>query len=84
MSNFENGIAGYVKGTAVITVYFPVDNRGNAHICCKQCPYFRVSSSSCALNGDMCAFPEHFVGQNCPLDRDGEFTNTNTNTNNIE
>jgi hypothetical protein len=43
--------------------------RGNPDICCRQCYYFRTSSSSCALNGEICQYPNKYVGASCPLER---------------
>ena len=66
-TGFENGIARYVHAVAKVDVYFPVDHRGNSHICCEQCFYYRESSHSCALNHEVCAFPSRYVGGMCPL-----------------
>ena len=70
MANFESGVAGYIRGVATIEVYFPVDAKGNADISCSQCEFFRSSSSSCALNHKICAYPQKYVGQFCPLERE--------------
>lgn len=64
---FESGISDYVHAVAKIDVYFPVDSRGNSHICCEQCFYYRESSHSCALNHEVCSFPSKYVGGMCPL-----------------
>ncbi len=69
MPDFESGVSGYVHAQAVVNVYFPVDHRGAADICCRQCKFFRTSSNSCALNGEICAYPSKYVGENCPLVR---------------
>ena len=55
MANFETGISSYIEATATVTVFFPVDTKGKADICCRQCYYFRTSSRSCALNGEICS-----------------------------
>lgn len=67
MATFETGISSYVKATATVTVYFPVDMKGNPDICCRQCYFFRTASNSCALNGEVCAYPNKYVGGLCPL-----------------
>ena len=67
LANFEGGVSSYVHAVATVEVYFPVDAKGNAEICCRQCPYFRTSSNSCALNGEVCAYPNKYVGARCPL-----------------
>ena len=76
MANFESGISGYVIATATVTVAFPIDAKGRADVCCRQCYYFRTSSRSCALNGEICSYPEHYVGPMCPLEpQKGDETN---------
>jgi len=72
MANFESGVASYIHARAVIDVFFPVDHRGNADISCNQCYYFRRQSRSCALNGEICQYPEHHVGDFCPLEQVNE------------
>lgn len=67
MANFETGISSYIHAVATVGVYFPVDSKGNADICCRQCYYFRTASNSCALNGEVCAYPNKYVGARCPL-----------------
>lgn len=69
MADFESGVFSYIHARAVVDVCFPVDRKGNADVSCNQCPYFRRSSRSCALNDRMCAYPEKFVGRDCPLKR---------------
>lgn len=69
MSNFESGVVSYIEAQATVKVFFPVDAKGNADICCRQCYYFRTSSNSCALNGEVCQYPGKYVGMNCPLQR---------------
>lgn len=66
---FESGVSSYVKAQTTVTVYFPVDAKGNEYICCEQCEFFRTSSRSCALNGKVCQFPSKYVGQFCPLEK---------------
>lgn len=65
---FESGVSSYVVGQATVTVCFPVDHRGNAHVCCAQCEYYSRTSGRCKLNGGLCAFPDKYIGQNCPLE----------------
>ena len=54
MHDFESGVASYIHGQATVDVFFPVDNRGNADICCYQCYYFRRNYQTCGLNGEIC------------------------------
>jgi hypothetical protein len=67
MPDFDSGVTNYIHGQAIVDVYFPVDAKGNADVSCRQCYYFRTSSNSCALNGEVCAYPNKYVGANCPL-----------------
>lgn len=68
MPNFESGVAKYIHGRTTVDVYFPVDYKGNAAICCEQCFYYRKNYRSCALNGEICAYPSRYVGAACPLE----------------
>ena len=67
MAFFESGVASYIHAVAKVDQYFPVDSRGNAHICCEECFFYRDSSRSCALNHESCTFPSKYVGGACPL-----------------
>ena len=70
MSAFESGVSAYVHAQAVVDVYFPVDSRGNPEISCRQCFFFRGESSNrCGLNHEVCAYPNKYVGDSCPLHR---------------
>ena len=70
MADFESGVSGYVTGRAQITVHFPVDMRGHADISCAQCPYYSRSARICRLNNTIPAYPDKYVGDNCPLERE--------------
>lgn len=67
MPDFDSGVTNYIHGQAIVYVDFPVDAKGNADVSCRQCYYFRTNSNSCALNGEVCAYPNKYVGANCPL-----------------
>ena len=67
MANFESGVASYIKGQATVEVFFPVDQKGNAEICCRHCPYLSTNDRMCQLNKMPVAYPYKYVGDNCPL-----------------
>lgn len=67
MANFESGVKSYIHAQAIVDIFFPVDLKGYADISCNQCYYFRRQSRSCALNGEICQYPERYVGDSCPL-----------------
>lgn len=67
---FDSGVTGYVVGRCEITVYFPIDAKGEADISCKQCPFYRTSSRSCALTDKIVPWGEKFVAPSCPLRRE--------------
>jgi hypothetical protein len=69
---FESGVSGYVWGVATVKNPFPKDMRGIAEICCSQCFYFRRTAPICNLNGEICAFPNKYVGANCPFNYESE------------
>ncbi len=68
MASFDSGVAKYIHATATIKVTFPVDFKGNADISCYQCFFFRKNYRTCGLNGEICEYPEKFVGSHCPLE----------------
>ncbi len=63
----ESGVLGYITGTATVTVHFPVDLSGHADICCRQCWYYRKTYSTCGINGQVCEYPDRYIGSRCPL-----------------
>ena len=69
MANFETGISSYVHAQAVVDVFFPVDQKGNADISCIQCRFYRDSSRRCGLTYEVTAWPNKYVGDRCPLIR---------------
>ena len=72
MANFESGVSSYIHAQAKVDVFFPVDARGNADISCGQCYYFRRNYKTCGLNGEVCQYPEKYVGASCPLEEVAE------------
>ncbi len=78
MSHFASGIREYVHAKAVADVYFPVDMRGNASICCAQCFLYRDASRRCSLTGEISPYPDKYVGGACPLVPANEFNEGET------
>ena len=72
MTNFDSGVSGFLVGTCLVEVNFPVDSKGRADVCCNQCPYYGRSSKTCQLNKQVIHYPEKFIGINCPLNIEGE------------
>lgn len=69
MANFDSGVQSFVKGQVTLTVYFPVDWRGNAEIACKHCNFFVRATQRCGLNQEIVNYPERYVGEHCPLEK---------------
>ena len=67
MANFESGVASYIKGQATVEVFFPVDQKGNAEICCRHCKFLSSNDRMCQLNKEPVAYPHKYVGDHCPL-----------------
>lgn len=67
MPNFESGVHHFIHVEATVCMHFPVDLRGRADVSCNQCEFLRRSSKSCALNGRIVQYPEHYVGADCPF-----------------
>lgn len=68
----QSGVQGYITGTATVEVHFPIDLHGNLDINCRQCWYFRRTYSTCGLNGQVCEYPDKYIGSQCPLKFDME------------
>ena len=68
MASFDSGVAYYIEATATVSVFFPVDNKGNAEICCRMCPYLSADGRICRLNGSIVEYPKTNIGGNCPLE----------------
>ena len=68
MSKFESGVKSYIDGTATVTIHFPVDMQGKAHINCYQCKLFSRNNGVCQLTKEVSEYPSMYVGSNCPLD----------------
>ncbi len=71
---FESGVSRYIKSTATVEVFFPVDQKGNPFICCGVCRFYRPASKRCALTEEVIPWPDKYVGRGCPLEevKDGE------------
>lgn len=67
MSSFESGVKGYVLAVANIYMQFPIDHKGNEHVCCEQCWYYRTSSRVCGLTKKPVMMPDKYVGDECPF-----------------
>ena len=67
MPEFTSGVKSYIRATATVSVTFPVDFKGRAEITCYQCRFFRRNYRSCGLNGEICEYPDKYIGSRCPL-----------------
>lgn len=68
MGAFESGVKGYVIGTVTLTNGFPIDWNGVPHIACVYCKYYSITTKRCRLNNAVIAFPDKYVGDECPLE----------------
>lgn len=68
MPGFESGVFSYIEAQASVKVYFPVDSKGNADICCYRCPYLSSNERMCLLNKRPVVYPHKYVGPECPLE----------------
>lgn len=72
MTGFDNGVPSYIKGTATVEVYFPVDKTGKAYVSCRHCYFYKCNTFRCLLNNEVCNYPETHKGDWCPLKFDEE------------
>ena len=70
MANFDSGVKSYITGQHLVKVHFPVDFKDNAEICCKHCQFLSSSERMCQLNKKPVAYPNKYVGDFCPLERE--------------
>lgn len=67
MPEFSRGVKEYIRAHALVEVTFPVDFRDHAEVNCHQCKYYRRSYKKCGLNGEICEYPDKYIGSRCPL-----------------
>lgn len=67
MPEFSRGVKEYIHARAMVDVTFPVDFRDHAEVNCHQCKYYRRSYKKCGLNGEICEYPDKYIGSRCPL-----------------
>lgn len=67
MPDISRGVKEYIHARALVEVSFPVDFRDHADINCYQCKYYRRNYRSCGLNGEICEYPDKYIGSRCPL-----------------
>ena len=81
MANFESGVKSYIRAKATVEVSFPVDFRDNADVSCYQCYFLRRNYQTCGLNGQICEYPNKYVGSCCPLEIIEKQEETNNESN---
>ena len=67
MPDISRGVKEYIHARSLVEVSFPVDFHDRADICCHQCKYYRRNYRSCGLNGEICEYPDKYIGSRCPL-----------------
>lgn len=67
MATFDTGVSRFIRGVAEVENFFPVDLKGNPDISCKHCRFYVQSRFRCALNNEVCDYPDKFLGARCPL-----------------
>lgn len=72
MPNYETGVSHYIYGTAKAVATFPVDLKGKPDVSCNQCKFFRRTAQLCGLNGEICEYPQKYIGTYCPLEFESE------------
>ena len=69
---FKTGVSRYIVGTATVKATFPVDLKGNPDVSCNQCRFFRRTAQLCGINGEICEYPQKYIGTQCPLNFESE------------
>lgn len=65
---FDSGVSGYIKATATVSNFFPVDRRGAPLIVCEMCRFYRRASNRCGLTEEVIPWADKYVGRECPLE----------------
>ena len=65
--NPTNGVSRYIYGKTEVQAHFPVDLKGRYKVCCNLCRFFRRTAQLCGLNGEICEYPQEYIGSQCPL-----------------
>ena len=68
MSDYPEGVPGYVVGRAEVTNYFPINRRGDVDLCCDHCRFYVMRSRRCFLTDELQHYPERARGRECPLE----------------
>ena len=79
MADFSSGVSVYVTGRYEIKVNFPIDLKGRPDVSCNQCPYYGRSAKICYLNKHTPVYPEKYIGQECPIKFEDEYTDKGEN-----
>lgn len=69
MADFSSGVKRFIMARAVVGVGFPVDWRDNPEIACKHCNFFVRATQRCGLTQQIVNYPDHYVGECCPLEK---------------
>lgn len=68
MSDYQEGVPGYVIGRGEVINYFPVNRRGDVDLCCEHCNFYSRNSRICHLTRELQHYPERDRGRECPLE----------------
>jgi hypothetical protein len=64
----DSGVSNYVKGTATVETWFPVDRTGSVDLCCDKCNFYSFRDRRCWLTQELPPYPNKYRGRECPLD----------------
>ncbi len=67
LPRLDSGVSAYYTGRATVEMYFPIDLKGNASVCCELCRFYRPNSRRCSLNDAVTEYPSKYIGSQCPL-----------------
>ena len=64
----DHGVIEYVRGTATVETWFPIDDRtGSVDVCCEKCNFYSFRDRRCWLTQELPPYPNKFRGRECPL-----------------
>lgn len=64
----DHGVIEYVKGTATVETWFPIDRNGSVDLTCEKCNFYSPRDHRCWLTQELPPYPNKYRGRECPLD----------------
>lgn len=64
----DHGVIEYIRGTATVETWFPIDRNGSVDLNCEKCNFYSNRDLRCWLTQERPPYPNRYRGRECPLD----------------